>query len=123
MKDRIKKLRKKLGLSQSAFGDKAGVSLSAVQKWEYGINTPSEAVSLLLCREFGVNEAWLRSGEGDMFLPRSQEDEIASYLRRILGGGASQVEKNFILAVAATPEAEWPAIIRFLHRLNGSETK
>lgn len=123
MKDRIKKLRKKLGLSQSSFGEKAGVSLSAVQKWEYGISAPSEAVSLLLCREFGVNEAWLRSGEGEMFLPRSQEDEITSYLRRIIGGRATQAEKDFILAVAATPEEDWPAILRFLHRLNGREAE
>lgn len=84
MKDRIKAIRKKVGLNQAAFGAKCGVSLSAVQKWESGENTVSDAVIMLMCQKFGINEEWLRTGQGEMTAPLSREAELANYVREIL---------------------------------------
>ena len=81
MKDRIKELRKAAGLNQTDFGKRVGVSLSAVQKWESGENVVSDSVVLLLCREFGVNETWLRTGAGDMHRAKSREAELGELIR------------------------------------------
>ena len=81
MKDRIKDVRKAAGLNQTDFGKRVGVSLSAVQKWESGENVVSDSVIILICREFGVNETWLRTGVGDMHRPRSREQELGELIR------------------------------------------
>jgi len=67
MQDRIKKLRKALNLNQTEFGEKIGAKQATVAGWEVGRREPSPLVIGSICREFGVNEDWLRSGEGEMF--------------------------------------------------------
>lgn len=79
MNERIKLLRKTIGLSQKDFGAKLGISDPAVSKIEKGINVPSEQTLKSICREFNVNWAWLTEGLGDMFsdLPETLLDEVA----------------------------------------------
>ena len=69
MNERIKKLRKVLDLTQQEFADKIGVKRNTIATYEIGRNVPLDAVIVLICREFNVSETWLRTGEGDMFLP------------------------------------------------------
>lgn len=77
--ERIKLLRKTIGLSQRDFGKKIGVGDTAISKIEKGENTPSEQTVKSICREFNVNYAWLLEGIGDMFtaLPETLLDEVA----------------------------------------------
>lgn len=70
MNDRLKKLRKALDLTQQEFADRIGSKRNTVATYEIGRNEPSSAVISLICREFDVNESWLRTGEGEMFLPK-----------------------------------------------------
>ena len=74
MSERIKKLRKVLDLTQQKFADKLGVKRNTVGQWECGINRLTDQVIFSICREFDVNETWLRTGEGDIFVQRSPED-------------------------------------------------
>ncbi len=67
MNERIKELRKALGLTQQQFADKIGTSRTNIGKYEASAGTPSKAIISLICREFNVNETWLRDGFGDMF--------------------------------------------------------
>lgn len=76
MNERIKELRKFLGLNQTEFGDRIGIKQTTVAGYESGSRTPIDSVVLSMCREFNVNEEWLRTGEGEMFNPVSQEDEF-----------------------------------------------
>lgn len=79
MKERLKELRKTLGLTQQAFADKIGIKRNTVATYEIGRNDPIDAVISLICREFNVNEEWLRTGSGgpdNMFL-KTQADELA----------------------------------------------
>ena len=69
MNDRIKELRKTLNLTQNGFADRLGVKRNTVAQWEIGVNNLSEQVTRAICREFNVNEIWLRTGEGEMFVP------------------------------------------------------
>lgn len=68
MNERIKQLRKEINISQEEFGKRIGIGKTSVSKIETGENSPSEQTIMLMCREFNVNEEWLRNGKGDMFI-------------------------------------------------------
>ena len=78
---RIKELRKMLGLSQKEFAEKIGKSLRAVQNWEYGQRTPDESTLKLIAREFNVNEEWLKKGVGEMFVKAPAVAAKGNYLQ------------------------------------------
>lgn len=84
MKDRIKQIRTNSGLNQSDFGKKISISRSAVWKIENGENTPSEQTINIICREFNVNENWLRTGTGDMY--KLIPNKLELYLGEISNG-------------------------------------
>ncbi len=67
METRIKKIRKELDLTQQEFAERIGVKRNTVATYEMGRSTPSDSALSLICREFNVNEEWLRSGTGEMF--------------------------------------------------------
>lgn len=68
MNERLKKLRKSLDLTQQTFANKLGVKRNTVGQWECGINPLTDQTILSICREFNVNEDWLRNGTGEMFV-------------------------------------------------------
>lgn len=73
MKDRIRKLRKTLDMTQAKFGERIGVKGNTVAQYEIGRNEPIPSVINLICNEFGVNEEWLRTGNGEMFVPEPSD--------------------------------------------------
>lgn len=77
--DRIKKLRKELDLTQQKFGEHIGIKGNTVAQYELGRSNPIDAVLSLICREFNVNEEWLRTGKGEMFKPAPTDvlDQLA----------------------------------------------
>lgn len=70
---RLKRLRKLLDLTQQEFADKLAVKRNTVGQWEIGRNPLTNSSILSICREFNVNEAWLRTGEGEIFNETSSE--------------------------------------------------
>lgn len=87
MKDRIKLLRNTLGLTQEKFGERLGIKRNTIATYEIGRNEPIDAVISLICREFNVNEDWLRNGTGgnDNMFVQPVENELISRAARILG--------------------------------------
>lgn len=67
MKDRIREVREHSGLSMEKFGARIGIGKASISLLESGKNNPSAQTISLICREFNVNEHWLRTGEGEMF--------------------------------------------------------
>lgn len=84
MNERIKLLRKSLGLTQQEFADKLNIKRGAVANYEIGRNEPIDAVVSLICRTFNVNEGWLRDGNGEMFVERSPDEEVGYYVEDLL---------------------------------------
>jgi transcriptional regulator with XRE-family HTH domain len=80
MKDRIRKLRKSLDLTQKDFAERIGMKSNTIATYEMGRAIPSDPTINNICKEFGVNETWLRTGEGEMFVPTSTSalDALAS---------------------------------------------
>lgn len=83
MHDRIKKLRKALDLTQQEFADRIGIKRNTIANYETGRNDPIDSVVSLICREFNVNEKWLRFGDGEMFkaAPSGALDALADTYR------------------------------------------
>ena len=69
-----------LDLTQQKFGERIGIKGNTVAQYELGRNEPIDAVLSLICREFNVNEEWLRNGEGEMFKPAPSDvlDQLAN---------------------------------------------
>lgn len=76
MNERIKKIRKHFGLNQTEFGCKIGVKQGSVAAYESGARIPLDSVILSICREFNVNENWLRSGDGEPYIRLEVNDTI-----------------------------------------------
>ena len=84
MDERIKKLRKLLNLTQEDFASKIGLSRNFIAQIELKKKKPSDRTISDICREFRVNESWLRTGEGDMFQELPPEDEVAASISNVL---------------------------------------
>ena len=81
---RICRLITELSMTKTSFAKALNLSQPFVSNICAGASQPSERTILDICREFNVNEQWLRSGEGDMFLRLSRNDEIAAYVARVM---------------------------------------
>ena len=92
--NRIKKVRKALDLTQQEFADRIGSKRNTVATYEMGRSTPSAAVVSLICKEFNVNETWLRTGEGDMF----NKTETSAIERLCTELKANELERQIIKA-------------------------
>ena len=117
MKDRIKALRKTLGMSQAKFAEALGVSISSAQKWEIAAAVPSSATLRLMGEKFGVSEDWLRDGTGDMFAPRSREEEIAAFVHDVCGPEGTAFQRRLISLLARLTPQEWTILERIADKL------
>ena len=119
MNERLKKLRKTLDLTQQKFADKIGVKQNTIAQYEMGRNTPIDSIVSLICREFNVNEKWLRYGEGDMF--NSSDDEYVATIDRIMAG-ENEFAKNVFKMFSKLDSADWEALNKIIKKLNSVES-
>lgn len=87
MQSRIKSLRKKLNLTQEEFGKRLGMKKNSISQIENGVNSLTEQLLVSICREFGINENWLRTGDGEMFVDVPVEDEYFKAATQISKSG------------------------------------
>ncbi len=121
MNERLRKLRKTLDLTQQAFADKLGIARGNIGAYEVGKNALSDAVISLICREFDVNENWLRTGEGEMFIELTKEEEIASFIGGVLRDEDDSFKKRLISGLAALDETGWEVLENFLNSIQKKE--
>lgn len=107
MNERIKKLRKTLDLTQQKFADRIGVKQNTVAQYEMGRNIPIDSVISLICREFNVNEDWLRNGVGEMFLPADRNSDIAKLTKQLLNEESDSFKNRFVSMLANLTIDEW----------------
>lgn len=86
MNERIKAVRLALGISQKEFGKRLGVTRGAITNIELNKVEPKPLFVDLICREFNVNEDWLRNGTEPMFLQRSRNEELSAFFGDVLNG-------------------------------------
>ena len=103
--ERIRKVFELSGLSKTAIAQKINVSQQYISKLVNN-GTPSDRTISDICREFGVNEIWLRTGVGEMFAPLSRAEEIAEFIGKTLSRG-TPFQQAFISVLARTTPEEW----------------
>ena len=114
MKDRLKKLRKTLDLTQQAFADRIGMKQNTIAQYEMGRTIPSDAIIFSICREFNVNEDWLRTGEGEMFLEMSRDEQSEEFVGSLLKDEEDSFKRRLISGLAALDENGWKVLEDFL---------
>lgn len=110
LNERLKELRKALSLTQQEFADRLNVSRNTVATYEVGKSKPSDAAVMLICREFNVNEQWLRTGGGDMFIEQTRDEEIEQFIGDLLRDEEDSFKKRLVSVLAALDEDEWETL-------------
>lgn len=117
MNERLKKLRKALELTQQDFAARIGVKRNTVATYEMGRSSPSDSAVSLICREFHVNEKWLREGTGEMFLPTDRNADIAKLTRQLLDEESDSFKNRFVSILANLDAHEWELLEKHAREL------
>ena len=116
MNERIKQLRKYLGLNQTDFGSRIGIKQTSIANYESGTRVPLDTVVASICREFGVSEQWLRTGTGEMFPPRTRAQEIADFAADLLSDEPESTRSVVISYLMRWDADDWAAVTKLLRK-------
>lgn len=118
--ERIKELRKNLGMTQKAFADALQLKQNTVATYEMGRLVPSDRAIADICREFNVREEWLRTGEGPMFADLSRQKKIAAFIGDLMAEDKDDSFKlAFIEAISQMTPEEWALVEKMARRITG----
>lgn len=109
--ERVKEIRKTLGLTLDKFGEKLGVGKTAISKIEKGENNLTEQMAKAICREFSVDYIFLTTGEGELFV--DPDDDFIEKIDRIMAG-ESDIRKNAIKALVNASTEDIEALDRLI---------
>ena len=109
--DRIAMCIEKIGLTKTAFAEKLNVSQQYISKLTKN-GTPSDRTIIDICREFGISEIWLRTGEGEMFEKLSRDDEIADFIGDVMRGEKGDFRRRLIAVLSRLPPEGWDLLER-----------
>ena len=111
MHERIKELRKYLGLTQAEFGEKIAMRQTGVAWLESGDRKITDRVITTICAVFGVDEIWLRTGEGEMFQTPTRDEQITDFVGKMLSGdGDNDFVKQLLSILAALDDNGWKTL-------------
>lgn len=114
MNTRIKELRKEHKLTLQQLGDKIGISNPALSNIENGKTNPSDQTVKSLCREFGVREEWLRTGEGKKYLADADKQLIVNFMTDVLKEEDDSFRRRLITAMSYWDERDWNDMERLI---------
>lgn len=123
MDERIKELRKALGFTQQQFADRIGVKRNTVGQYEIGRNPPTDTVITLICREFSVNEDWLRNGEGEMFVPKSRNEELFEFVTKVAEGPKNDIRAKLLTVMSRLTDEQWELLADVARQLVDEDSK
>lgn len=115
--ERIKKIRKHLDLTMEKFGERLGVGKTAISNIENNNRNLTDQMAVSICREFDVNETWLRTGEGEMFIQRTRNQQITDFLGDLIKEEDGTFKKRLIEAMSKLDKKDWEDIERLVNKL------
>ena len=126
MKDRIIKIRNCVGkdhkkMTQEEFAKVLNLSRSFINQIEVGTKNPSDRTIKDICKEFNVNEDWLRTGEGEMFVPMDRETELARLTVDLFMESSDSFKNRFISLLAKMSDDEWALLESMVEKLAKKE--
>ena len=117
MHERIKKILEELGLKKVEFAERLHISRPYASELCSGAKAPSDRTISDICREFGVREAWLREGEGEMFVQDTQSEQVAAFLADLTKDDSDTFKKRFVEMLAGLSPADWELLERMAEKL------
>lgn len=117
MNTRIVEIRKHEGLTQEQFADKINLSRNYLWMLENGSRTPSDRTISDICREFGVNELWLRTGEGEMFVQDTKSENVVAFIGELTKDDSDTFKKRFVEMLAGLGPDDWKLLERMAEKL------
>ena len=119
MNERIKYLRKEiLKITQEDFASRINLSRNFIAQIEIGTKTPSDRSIADICREFNINEEWLRTGQGEMKKELTRNQEIQSFANDVMENVDESFKKRFMLALSKLNESDWETIEKIVTELS-----
>ena len=118
MNERIKELRKDLGMTQEEFSNKLCLSRNFIAQVETGAKIPSDRTIKLMCKEFSVNEEWLRNGIGEPYIEVSKDMQIAAMLADIQKSGTDNFKHRLISALAQLDDSDWDSLEKLIDAIS-----
>ena len=116
MKDRIIFLIQKLNISKTKFAEKLNISQAFVSQLCAGAREPSDRTITDICREFGCDEIWLRTGEGEPFRQETRQEQIMRFAVQTVKG-SNEFRKALVAMLANLDDAEWEGLEKLLDKL------
>ena len=110
------------GLTKTAFAERLKVSQQHISRLAKD-GTPSDRTIVDICREFGVSEHWLRTGEGEMFVRLSREEEITKFLMTVIRDPDSEFQRQLLATMAKLEPAQWKLMEQMLDNLISQREK
>lgn len=120
-KDRIKEVRNYFHVTQQEFADKIKVKRNTVATYEMGRSIPSDAAIALICKEYGINELWLRTGDGDMLIDNPKAIEISNLLSDLQKADENDFKCRLISALARLDEKGWESLEHLVDMISEKE--
>lgn len=121
--ERIKEVRKSLGLTLEKFGECIGVTRAAMSNLENGHRNLTEQMTKSICREFNVSDEWLRTGEGEMFLPVNRKTKIEKLTNQLLSEESDSFKNRLVSVLADLSENEWEFLEKKAMQLCGIDNE
>ena len=117
--ERVREIRTALDISQEAFGRPLGLSRSEIKNLEYKKTTLKEITIPLMCSVYHVNETWLRTGEGEMFIELTRDEQIAAFVGSALKDEDESIQQRCLAALASLTVEEWEVIAKLAKKMAG----
>lgn len=121
MNERIKRLRNTLQMTQQEFADRIKVKRNTVATYEMGRSVPSDSAIALICKEFSVNETWLRTGSGDMFLQENKDTQISQMLDEVIKANESDFKRRLISALSKLDDDGWDSLEKLVENIAATD--
>ena len=113
-KERFKAARKALGLTQVEFAEKLGMTQAGISAIESGRVKTSDRMIQILSNTFSISAEWLRTGEGEMLVEPSEDEQLAQFVGEVLAGRPDDLRRAFLVAIAQLDENGWNSLAGFV---------
>jgi transcriptional regulator with XRE-family HTH domain len=119
MQERIKQIRLYLKLTQEEFGARIGLTNASISRIESGSTVTTEQTIRSICREYNVNEAWLRTGEGEMFKTYDRAQELEALINDRFANRPAEFRRDLLnVLLSFDPDRpEWQLLEAIVHHL------
>lgn len=108
--ERIKEVRKAKKITQQALADAIGLKRNTIANYEIGNVEPSDRTITDICREYSVSEEWLRTGAGEMFKPKSRNEELFEFATSVAEGDPGSIQAQLLAVMSRLTDEQWEVL-------------